>query len=132
MCRRATWPLFTAEPCFVYPSFYEGFRIAPLEAMQCGVPVIVGDRTSLPEVVGDAGLTVNPFDERAIAEAIARVIDDAQLRGELKARGAKRARAFTWAETARRTLKVYEQVFQQQQGLAQAVSYENPVNRFEV
>ncbi|HEV2803026.1 MAG TPA: glycosyltransferase family 1 protein [Pyrinomonadaceae bacterium] len=101
--------LYTGALCFVYPSYFEGFGLPPLEAMQCGAAVIAGDRTSLPEVVGDAGLLVNPFDEDAIGASIARLIDDAELRAELKARGQARAARFSWAETARRTLQVYEQ-----------------------
>ncbi|HEX8457547.1 MAG TPA: glycosyltransferase family 1 protein [Pyrinomonadaceae bacterium] len=101
--------LYTGALCFVYPSYFEGFGLPPLEAMQCGAAVVAGDRTSLPEVVGDAGLLVNPFDEDAIGAAIARLIDDEHLRAELKRRGQARAARFSWAETARRTLQVYEQ-----------------------
>src|SRR5207253_5550304 len=104
--------LYSGAVCFVYPSYFEGFGLPPLEAMKCGVPVIAGNRTSLPEVVGDAGLLVDPFDEAAIASAIARMIDNSDLRGELRAKGTKRAELFDWRETARRTLEVYEQVTQ--------------------
>jgi glycosyltransferase involved in cell wall biosynthesis len=100
--------LYTGAMCFVYPSYFEGFGLPPLEAMQCGTPVLTGDRTSLPEVVGDAGLLVNPFDEAALASAIARLIDEPSLRDELRARGLERATTFSWSETARRTLEVYE------------------------
>lgn len=100
--------LYTDALCFVYPSYFEGFGLPPLEAMQCGAPVITGDRTSLPEVVGDAGLMVDPFDEQALASAIARMIDDGGLRAEFRRRGLERARLFNWHETARRTLQVYE------------------------
>ncbi|MGB7922466.1 MAG: glycosyltransferase family 1 protein [Pyrinomonadaceae bacterium] len=100
--------LYTDALCFVYPSYFEGFGLPPLEAMQCGAPVITGNRTSLPEVVGDAGLMVDPFDEQALAAAIARMIDDAGLRAELRRKGLERARLFNWHETARRTLEVYE------------------------
>jgi glycosyltransferase involved in cell wall biosynthesis len=100
--------LYTAALCFVYPSYFEGFGLPPLEAMQCGAPVIAGDRTSLPEVVGDAGLLVDPFDEQAIARSIARIIDDAELRAELRRKGLKRARLFDWHKTARLTLEIYE------------------------
>jgi glycosyltransferase involved in cell wall biosynthesis len=101
--------LYTGALCFVYPSYFEGFGLPPLEAMQCGAPVITGDRTSLPEVVGDAGLMFNPFDEQALARALSRVITDASLRAELSRRGRQRARLFDWRETARLTLEVYEQ-----------------------
>jgi glycosyltransferase involved in cell wall biosynthesis len=99
--------LYTDALCFVYPSYFEGFGLPPLEAMQCGAPVITGDRTSLPEVVGDAGLMVDPFDEQAISSAIARMIDDADLRADFRRKGLERARLFNWQETARRTLEVY-------------------------
>jgi glycosyltransferase involved in cell wall biosynthesis len=99
--------LYSGARCFVYPSYFEGFGLPPLEAMQCGVPVIVGDRTSLPEVVGDAGILVDPFDVIALARAIEKVITDSNLRIELRAQGLARAKLFEWRETARQTLAVY-------------------------
>ena len=102
--------LYSGALCFVYPSYFEGFGLPPLEAMKCGTPVIVANRTSLPEVVGDAGLTVDPFDVDAIANAIKRLLHDSDLRRELSAKGQKRAAGFDWRETARKTLKVYEEV----------------------
>lgn len=104
--------LYSGALAFVYPSFYEGFGLPPLEAMQCGAPVVVGNRTSLPEVVGDAGLCVDPFSEREIAEAVARVIDDPHLRAAMSAHGVERARRFTWRATALATLQIYEEVRQ--------------------
>ncbi len=95
--------LYSGAVCFVYPSYFEGFGLPPLEAMQCGAPVIAGNRTSLPEVVGEAGLLVDPFDEACL-------IDDSDLRAELRVKGLKRARMFDWHETARRTLSVYRQI----------------------
>ncbi|HEX8494169.1 MAG TPA: glycosyltransferase family 1 protein [Pyrinomonadaceae bacterium] len=100
--------LYTGALCFVYPSYFEGFGLPPLEAMQCGAPVITGDRTSLPEVVGDAGLMFDPFDEQALHFALARMIDDAALRAELRRKGLERARLFDWRKTARLTLAAYE------------------------
>ena len=100
--------LYTGARCFVYPSYFEGFGLPPLEAMRCGTPVITGDRTSLPEVVGDAGLMVNPFDERALGAAINRLLEDETLRAELRRKGLERARLFSWRETARLTLQAYE------------------------
>ena len=102
--------LYSGALCFVYPSYFEGFGLPPLEAMKCGAPVIVGNRTSLPEVVGDAALLVDPYDIEAIAAAISRVIKDSKLREQLSLRGRERATAFSWRETARQTLKIYEQV----------------------
>ncbi len=100
--------LYTGALCFVYPSYFEGFGLPPLEAMQCGTPVIAGNRTSLPEVVGDAGLLVDPFDEQALTDALARVINDADLRAELHVKGIERAARWRWHDTARRTLEVYQ------------------------
>ena len=104
--------LYSGALCFIYPSYFEGFGLPPLEAMKCGAPVIVGNRTSLPEVVGDAGVTVDPFDVQAIAAALKRLLHDSDLRRELSVKGLKRAATFDWRETARRTLKVYEEVVQ--------------------
>ena len=102
--------LYSGALCFAYPSYFEGFGLPPLEAMKCGAPVIVGNRTSLPEVVGDAGLLVDPFDEVEIAAALASLIDNPDLRDELRVKGLKRAAKFNWHDTARQTLAVYEQV----------------------
>jgi glycosyltransferase involved in cell wall biosynthesis len=100
--------LYTGALCFVYPSFFEGFGLPPLESMQCGTPVITGDRTSLPEVVGDAGLLVDPYDIKAIAGAINRLIDDPDLRASLSLKGLQRARQFNWTTTAAMTLAIFE------------------------
>jgi glycosyltransferase involved in cell wall biosynthesis len=102
--------LYSGSVCFVYPSYFEGFGLPPLEAMKCGTPVIAGNRTSLPEVVGDAGILVDPFDVSAIAAAIERIVDDSDFRHQLSVKGLARSRIFDWRETARRTLNVYEQV----------------------
>lgn len=102
--------LYSAAKCFVYPSYFEGFGLPPLEAMQCGTPVIAGNRTSLPEVVGDAGLLVDPFDPHAIANALEMMLSDAKLRESLSKLGLERARAFSWIECARQTLAVFEKV----------------------
>lgn len=104
--------LYSGALCFAYPSYFEGFGLPPLEAMKCGTPVIVGNTTSLPEVVGDAGLLVDPFDEGEIAAALARLIDNPDLREKLSVKGLERAGKFSWHDTAGRTLKIYEQVAQ--------------------
>ena len=100
--------LYSGALAFVYPSYFEGFGLPPLEAMQCGAPVIAGNRTSLPEVIGDAGLLVDPFDVQALMEALARLIDDRELRARLRIKGLERAKLFAWRETARLTLETYE------------------------
>ncbi|GJG89163.1 hypothetical protein tb265_43440 [Gemmatimonadetes bacterium T265] len=100
-------PLYSGALAFVYPSYYEGFGLPPLEAMQCGTPVITGDRASLPEVVGDAGLMVDPYDVDALAQALLRVYRDEALRAELSRRAVARAGTFTWARFAERTVAAY-------------------------
>ena len=110
--------LYAGALCFVYPSFFEGFGLPPLEAMQCGTPVITGNLTSLPEVVGDAGLMVDPFDARAIAAALGHVVEDAALREELRGRGLERASRFSWRATAALTLEAYERALSGRPGLA--------------
>lgn len=102
--------LYTAAKCFVYPSYFEGFGIPTLEAMRCGTPTITSNRTCFPEIIGDAGLMVDPFDERAIQEGMVRVLGDEKLRRELSEKGTKRASRFDWKETAQQTLKVYDRV----------------------
>lgn len=101
--------LLSGALAFVFPSRYEGFGLPPLEAMACGTPVIASNSSSLPEVVGDAGLLIEP-EAAPLAEALQRLVDDPALREDLATRGLERARGFTWAETARQTLAVYEQV----------------------
>ncbi len=102
--------LYTAADAFAFPSFYEGFGFPPLEAMACGTPVVVSDAASLPEVVGEAGLTVPVADDDALAEALARALLDEPLRARLRAAGIARAATFNWPAAARRLLAVYEQV----------------------
>lgn len=99
--------LYSGALCFVYPSYFEGFGLPPLEAMQCGTPVIAGNRTSLPEVIGRAGLLVDPFDVDALTQALAMMIDEPGLRSQLRVKGLERAREFSWRQTAQLTLEAY-------------------------
>ncbi len=99
--------LYSAADVLVTPSFYEGFGLPALEAMACGTPVIVSDVSSLPEVVGEAGVRIDPHDETGLAEALARVVQDSALRATLRAAGLERARQFTWESAARELLGVY-------------------------
>lgn len=105
--------LYSGALCFVYPSYFEGFGLPPLEAMKCGAPVIVGNTTSLPEVVGDAALQVDPFDISAIAAAMDQLIYNSELRKDLSVKGQARAKLFDWKHTAQRTLAVYQQVYRE-------------------
>lgn len=100
--------LYENAACFVYPSFYEGFGFPPLEAMSCGCPVIVSDRSSLPEVCGNASLYCDPDDPRDIADKIALLLADESLRKELKAKGLLRAREFEWKTAAGRMLTLFD------------------------
>ncbi len=98
--------LMKAAEAFVFPSLYEGFGMPPLEAMACGVPVICSNRSSLPEVVGQAGLLVNPLSVRELMESMKRVILDKRLRETLSRRGVEQAQKYTWNAAAEAMIKV--------------------------
>src|ERR1041385_2723793 len=83
--------LYSGAICFVYPSYFEGFGLPILEAMKCGTPVIAGDRTSIPEVAGEAALLFDPFDVQSLVGALKRILDDPQYRAALSAKGLQRA-----------------------------------------
>jgi glycosyltransferase involved in cell wall biosynthesis len=93
----------------VYPSLFEGFGLPPLEAMACGTPVLTSSTSSLPEVVGDAGLLVNPYEVSEIASALYTIVCDQELRSTLRGRGLERAKLFTWRVTAEKTLELYRE-----------------------
>ncbi len=102
--------LYAGAAVFVMPSLYEGFGLPPLEAMACGAPVICSNAASLPEVVGDAALLVDPRSVDEMAAAIQRVLSDAALRDELRAKSLARAAQFSWERAAYETLAVYHSV----------------------
>ena len=101
--------LYKCATALVYPSLYEGFGLPLLEAMACGTPVIASRAASIPEVVGDAGILLDPLDVNAWTEAIVSVLNDHDRRAQLMSRGLARASEFTWTRTARLTLDVYRQ-----------------------
>src|SRR5213075_3252929 len=102
--------LYRLARVFVFPSLYEGFGFPPLEAMACGTPVITSNVSSLPEVVGDAALLIDPLDPTAIAQAIRRVLMDSDLRDDLRQRGLRRVKDFSWERSVRRVREIYEEV----------------------
>jgi glycosyltransferase involved in cell wall biosynthesis len=100
-------PIYSHASMFVYPSLLEGFGLPPLEAMQCGVPVITSNTSSLPEVVGDAGIMVDPMDKDALCQAMAALFQDRELRDRLALRSRERAATFSWARCAAETVEAY-------------------------
>lgn len=102
--------IYNAADLFVYPSLYEGFGLPPLESMACGTPVITSNTSSLPEVVGDAGLMVDPCEVDDLTKAMHEVLSNDSLRNELSYKGLKRAKIFNWNDTAKKTLKIYEEI----------------------
>lgn len=102
--------LYNAAELFVYPSFYEGFGLPPLEAMACGIPVICSRTSALPEVCGDGAYLVNPYQPHALAEAIHLLMAQEELRHFFAERGQRRAAAFSWRQAALETLAVYEEL----------------------
>lgn len=104
---------YNGAQAFVYPSLYEGFGLPPLEAMACGIPVIVSTAASLPEVVGEAGLQVPPEDVQALTAALQRLLTDKDLKASLVERGLAQAQRFTWERMARETANLYRRVLEE-------------------
>lgn len=95
---------------FVYIPIYEGFGIPPLEAMACGTPVITSNTSSLPELVGDEGIMVNPFDIDGLSETMVEIINNESLRQKIITIGLKRAALFTWEKSARNLIALYKKL----------------------
>jgi glycosyltransferase involved in cell wall biosynthesis len=104
--------LYNGCDAFVYPSLYEGFGLPPLEAMNCGTPVITSNLTSIPEVVGDAGILIDPYNEEELKSSIIKLLNDEKLREEYSIKGLARAKNFSWEKTAEKTLEVYKKVYE--------------------
>lgn len=100
--------LYSGASVFAFPSLYEGFGLPPLEAMACGTPVVTSNASSLPEVVGDGGLTVEPSDVRGFAAALERLLTDEALHETCRERGLARAGRFTWEAAAAAHLELYQ------------------------
>ena len=101
---------YAGAAAFVYPSLEEGFGLPPLEAMALGAPVVTSNRTALPEVVGDAALTVDPTDVKALANALGSILADSALAERLRQAGRCRAAGFSWSEAARRHVALYQRI----------------------
>ncbi len=102
---------YSGAEVFVLPSLYEGFGFPPLEAMACGCPVITSNTASLPEVVSEAGIMVNPYDTDSLAQAMRQVLTNDKLRGEMVRRGLEQSKKFSWKKVAEQTLEVYKEVY---------------------
>jgi glycosyltransferase involved in cell wall biosynthesis len=102
--------LYRLASVFVFPSLYEGFGLPPLEAMACGTPVVTSNVSSLPEVVGDAAVLVDPYSPEAIAEGILKVLSSAHLRADMRQRGFARVKQYSWERSVARVREVYEEV----------------------
>jgi glycosyltransferase involved in cell wall biosynthesis len=100
--------LISGARAFVFPSLHEGFGLPPLEAMACGTPVVCSHASSLPEVVGDGGYVFDPLNVQDIADALTRVLGNANLRFQLRAKGLQQAEQFSWERAARETMLVYQ------------------------
>jgi glycosyltransferase involved in cell wall biosynthesis len=103
--------LYSRAACFVYPSFYEGFGLPPVEAMACGCPVIVSRAASMPEVCGDAALYCDPHSPENIASVVNRLMNDLSLQARMRRRGVEHSASLTWGQTALQTLRVYQEAF---------------------
>jgi glycosyltransferase involved in cell wall biosynthesis len=103
--------LYSLADVFAFPSFFEGFGVPPLEAMACGAPVITSNTSSLPEVVGDAALLVDPHNTGELAHAITRLIENEELQEELREKGYRQVKQYTWPNSARKMLSIYEKLY---------------------
>jgi glycosyltransferase involved in cell wall biosynthesis len=99
-------PLYSGAAAFVFPSLYEGFGLPPLEAMACGTPVVCSNSSSLPEVVGDAAVLVNPLEPEEMAAAVVRLLSDPSLQRQLSTRGLEQSRRYNWDSAAKATAAV--------------------------
>ena len=104
--------VYSLASVFAYPSLSEGFGLPVLEAMQCGVPVLTSNVSSLPEVAGEAAVLVSPTDSEAIAHGLTCLLEQTSLQTELRERGYEQVKQFSWDRCARETLEVYRQVYE--------------------
>jgi glycosyltransferase involved in cell wall biosynthesis len=103
--------IYNAAELFVYPSLYEGFGLPPLEAMQCGIPVITSNTSSLPEIIGNGGIMVDPLDIQDLADKMSLLLTDNQSRQDNIRYNLSRCQQFSWEKCARQTAEVYEEIY---------------------
>jgi len=104
--------LYSLADVFAFPSFVEGFGVPPLEAMACGAPIITSNTSSLPEVVGDAALLINPHNTGELSGAIMRILENKQLQEELRQKGYERVKEYSWPTSAHKMLSVYQKLYE--------------------
>jgi glycosyltransferase involved in cell wall biosynthesis len=102
--------LYNCAGIFVYPSLYEGFGLPPLEAMACGIPVITSNTSSLPEVIGDVGIMVDPTDDKSLCDAMYSVLTNKELWQHMSNKGLLRSKMFSWERSAQEILKIYDEI----------------------
>lgn len=101
---------YNACEVFAYPSLYEGFGLPPLEAMSCGTPVITSNISSIPEVVGDGGILIDPFNMKNLMYSLEALLNDKEIRDELSSKSLKRASDFSWEKTSEKTIEAYNKI----------------------
>jgi glycosyltransferase involved in cell wall biosynthesis len=121
--------LYRLASVFVFPSLYEGFGLPPLEAMASGTPVVTSNVSSLPEVVGDAAVLVNPYDVDAIVDGLRRVLTDPVLAADMSRKGIERAREFSWERSVAKTWAVYQTIAGKTSAAGETGSVREPVGR---
>jgi glycosyltransferase involved in cell wall biosynthesis len=104
--------LYNAAELLAHPAFYEGFGLPPLEAMACGLPVVASNVASLPEVVGDAGLLIDPHDVDELTVSMWRVLNDGELSQQMREKGLTQAGLFSWEKAARETMEIYQRAYE--------------------
>ncbi|SKA76598.1 Glycosyltransferase involved in cell wall bisynthesis [Caloramator quimbayensis] len=104
--------IYSGAEVFVYPSLYEGFGLPPLEAMCCGVPVVVSNSSSLPEVVGDAGIYCDPYSIESIAESVLSILKNQEIKKHLSIEGIKRSEKFSWQKAAQKVMEAYREILE--------------------
>jgi len=102
--------LMKGAVAFLFPSLYEGFGMPPLEAMACGVPVISSNAASLPEVVGDAGILIDPYNVKELSEAMERVLKDGEMRNMMRRKGLLQVQNYTWEKSAEKLKNLYHKM----------------------